>query len=194
MDRRNTILDAAHALLLHYGTRKTTMADIADRAGIAVGSLYLEFRSKESVLLAASSRAYTCVVHAMGQAAASARRRGHDAGAELRAAQLARLEAFEGAQAEGRHALELLHCTKRAILTARAEFHAAEAQLIASILEHGVATGVFGPMDTTVRAQSIVRATTSFMPPWGEGVSRAALVPMLEDMLAMITHGLTYRP
>jgi len=46
-DRRRVILDTAARLLRHYGPAKTTMADIARAADIAVGSVYLEFASKE---------------------------------------------------------------------------------------------------------------------------------------------------
>lgn len=191
MDRRATILEAAHALLLHYGTRKTTMADIAERAGVAVGTLYLEFRSKDSVLRAASSQSYARVINAM---ASAARQHPDSATNALVAAQRARLSALDQAQAAGRHAVELLQCSRRAVVASRAEFHAHEAALVATIIRRGVETGEFATIDPTLRAQSVVRATMSFVPPWGEGVSYAELVPMLEDMLALITKGLEKRP
>lgn len=37
---------------MHYGIQKTTMQDIAQDAGMAVGTLYLYFRNKEELVLA----------------------------------------------------------------------------------------------------------------------------------------------
>lgn len=55
-DVRETILDAAEALLARYGYRKTTMDDIARDVGIGKGTTYLHFASKEEVFLATIDR------------------------------------------------------------------------------------------------------------------------------------------
>ncbi|MEZ4463080.1 MAG: TetR family transcriptional regulator [bacterium] len=90
MERQHQILEAASRLLLHYGPAKTTVADIAREAGISVGSVYLEFKSKDDILVALSSHRYAHVLAAM-RAAAQA----HAAPAERLAALLmARLDAF----------------------------------------------------------------------------------------------------
>jgi AcrR family transcriptional regulator len=44
-------------LFKHYGFEKTTVADIAHAARIGVGSVYLEFDSKETVARELSKRA-----------------------------------------------------------------------------------------------------------------------------------------
>ncbi len=43
------ILEAAKELFLRYGVKKTTIDDIANQAGIAKGSVYLVFTSKEEL-------------------------------------------------------------------------------------------------------------------------------------------------
>lgn len=50
-DTRRTarILDAATRLYLAYGARRTSMDDIAIEAGMAKGSLYLSFKSKDEL-------------------------------------------------------------------------------------------------------------------------------------------------
>lgn len=53
---RDSILDAAEALLGRYGYRKTTMDDIAREARIGKGTTYLHFRSKEEVFLTTIDR------------------------------------------------------------------------------------------------------------------------------------------
>ena len=52
--RSDQILDAAERLLRHYGRNKTTVSDIAREAGIAVGSVYLEFETKDAIVAALS--------------------------------------------------------------------------------------------------------------------------------------------
>jgi AcrR family transcriptional regulator len=48
--RRAQILDAARASFAHHGLRGTTMDDIARRARVAKGTVYLYYRSKEQIL------------------------------------------------------------------------------------------------------------------------------------------------
>jgi AcrR family transcriptional regulator len=50
--RRAEILDAALSLFGRYGYRRTSIDDIAREAGIAKGTLYLSFASKDEVFLA----------------------------------------------------------------------------------------------------------------------------------------------
>lgn len=49
LDRRKVIIDSAFKVFLAYGFRRTTMADIADAAGISRPALYLEFKNKADI-------------------------------------------------------------------------------------------------------------------------------------------------
>src|ERR1700734_3759131 len=51
--RENAILDAAHSLLSEKGYQGMTMDDLAARVGMAKGSLYQHFRSKEDLIAVA---------------------------------------------------------------------------------------------------------------------------------------------
>ena len=55
-DRRQEILDAAQRVFSERGVSKVTVADIADAAGVAKGTVYLYFGSKEHLLLALRDR------------------------------------------------------------------------------------------------------------------------------------------
>ena len=46
---RQTILDAAYGLIINQGYAGTSMRQIADKAGLALGSIYNHFSSKEDV-------------------------------------------------------------------------------------------------------------------------------------------------
>ena len=50
--KRDAILHAAWALIRHYGYSKTTIDDIARKAGVGKGTVYLYFRSKTDIMLA----------------------------------------------------------------------------------------------------------------------------------------------
>ncbi|MBI1260694.1 MAG: TetR family transcriptional regulator [Rhizobiales bacterium] len=51
-DKQELIISAALDLFRHYGYRRTAMEDIARAAGVAKGTLYLYFRSKEDLFAA----------------------------------------------------------------------------------------------------------------------------------------------
>lgn len=50
--RANRILDAAAALILRWGYNKTTIDDIARQAGVAKGTIYLHWKSREELFTA----------------------------------------------------------------------------------------------------------------------------------------------
>ncbi len=56
IERRNEILDAAEELFVTKGYDKTSTNDILDRVGIARGTLYYHFKSKEEILNAMIER------------------------------------------------------------------------------------------------------------------------------------------
>ncbi|CAL99582.1 TetR family transcriptional regulator [Saccharopolyspora erythraea NRRL 2338] len=56
-DRADRILDAAAELMLRLGYRKVTIEDVARQAGIGKGTVYLHWRSKETLFRALLHRA-----------------------------------------------------------------------------------------------------------------------------------------
>jgi len=55
-ERRNAILDAAERLFMDYPDRLANVSEVADTAGLAKGTVYLYFPSKEELLLALHER------------------------------------------------------------------------------------------------------------------------------------------
>lgn len=51
IDRRKLIIEGARELFGRYGFEKTTVDDIASHTGIGKGSVYLEFQTKEDILI-----------------------------------------------------------------------------------------------------------------------------------------------
>lgn len=57
MQRRDEIIDAAENVFFSKGFEKATMDDIADRAELSKGTLYLYFKSKEDLHMAVAHKA-----------------------------------------------------------------------------------------------------------------------------------------
>lgn len=60
-NRAELILEAAETLFSRYGYERTSIDDIAQHLGIGKGSVYLDFRTKEDILVALLSRHATMV-------------------------------------------------------------------------------------------------------------------------------------
>jgi TetR/AcrR family fatty acid metabolism transcriptional regulator len=57
-DKHERILDAAISVFAESGFFNARVSDIADRAGVAAGTVYLYFRNKEEILMAAINRPF----------------------------------------------------------------------------------------------------------------------------------------
>src|SRR5262249_23931188 len=116
--RRAQILDTAERLLLHYGHDKTTVAEIAREAGVSVGSVYLEFESKDAIEVELPHRRHEAVLAAVRGAAQAPKRLYAQ---RLLAALLARTRAFLALAERGAHAAELVHCSACPVIRAAQE-------------------------------------------------------------------------
>ncbi|MGC2799001.1 MAG: helix-turn-helix domain-containing protein [Mycobacterium sp.] len=66
--RADRILDTARDLLLLWGYRRVTIDELARRAGVGKGTIYLHWRSREEVFLAVSAREAAAMADAIVQA------------------------------------------------------------------------------------------------------------------------------
>ena len=65
--RANRILDAAAELMLRWGYNKTTIDDIARYAGVAKGTIYLHWKTREDLFTALMKREYIRLVQDVQQ-------------------------------------------------------------------------------------------------------------------------------
>lgn len=70
VDKRTTLLDAAEAVLVEHGLVGATIDQITSRAGVAKGTFYLYFRSKDEVVGALQQRHWDALMQAAVDAAA----------------------------------------------------------------------------------------------------------------------------
>ena len=187
--RRSIILQAADRLLRHYGAAKTTVADVAREAGVGVGSVYLEFSSKDAIVEELSRARHRGVLQAMRAATAQ----DGPSGARLTAAFDARMGAYLAIAEEGAHACDLVHCPSSAVKSAQQTFHEEELSLVVDVLRRGVEAGELEARAPEATARALLRAYASFTPPWLRGRDRDALEGEIAAMHELVLHGVLRR-
>lgn len=181
------ILDAASRLFLSYGYKRTTVDEIASEAGIAKGSVYLHFDSKESIFGAASLRVCRRVLDAM---AAEARSDAPAAERLERVMLTAVLEIWDFCH-QAPHApalwVDVMAAASRYALEAREE----GVRIIAEVIADGQATGAFSrEWSATGAARLIQLAGESFEPPYLYIDNRREVETQLPRMIQLICRGL----
>ncbi len=183
--RREQILTAACRLFQHYGAKKTTVADIADEAGVGTGSVYLEFRSKTEIVFALSERTHHKVLVAMQQALEG---KGPPC-QRLRLAFDARFAAFASIANDGVHAAELLHCQSTPVRRTWTAFERQQQLLLMAFLDQNATalTTCRRPWRTSAAAAAALLAAYSrFAPPLMGAGDVEDLAPLLEEVHAWV--------
>lgn len=211
-ERKARILAAAERLFRHYGPQKTSIADIARGAGCAVGSVYLDFPSKEAILAEIAAHRQRAVADAMREAGRQ------EASPAPRLARMleARTSSLFRLAAEGAHAGDLVRClegdeggcgdplegpNERAQKRASREaaffgwgFGAPVREVLVEVVRDGVATGVFdgaAPAETLVAV--IERAFATVSPPWVFRQTEADAARATRALAGLLLHGLQVR-
>lgn len=179
--RQKKILIAAERLVIHYGVSKTTISDIAKEAHIGVGTVYLEFKSKDEILAELARRKHAYVLERMrGSAAQHA-----EFSAKFMAMMNARVDAFIRIAEPGAHATELVHCACDAVHREFEAFKDAQKKILADLLvEH------LDHPNTQALVTSIFRAYATFTPPTLYSQRFSDLAKELEAMHHLVLHGL----
>ncbi|WP_437475673.1 TetR/AcrR family transcriptional regulator [Sorangium sp. So ce1014] len=189
-ERRQRILEATERLLRRYGPAKTTVADIAREAEIAVGAVYLEFASKDAIVEELSQGQHRAVMAAMRAAAAGDDLPFCD---RLRAVFDTRARSFLELAGSGAHACDLVHCQSRAVKAAHARFLDEERALLRDLIARGARAGELDVEDPELAARALLRVYASFSPPWLFQSSREEVEAMLSAVHRIVLYGLAGR-
>ena len=190
---RDAILSAALALFLHSGFAATRVEDIAQRAGVGKGSVYLHFRNKEELFQAVIDEG---IVTSLEQAEAAATDFTGSA-TELLASMLHNnLVEFWGGPASGVYKLIIaesqhfpeLSANYYRMVTLRAR------KLLESILQLGIDRGEYRPMDVVYTARFILGALDNELilahSLAAHGGDRLAAHRYIDALLQVVTAGL----
>lgn len=152
---RGQIVHAAHELIARGGYRDASIAAVAERAGIATGTVYRHFGSKAELFAEVFRTASQREVDAT---AAAARALGD--GAPLAARLAAGVEAFTRRALRGRRLAWALLAepVDPAVEAERLVFRRAYAATFAALLEDGVRAGDIPPLNVDLAAAALVGA------------------------------------
>lgn len=137
--KSNAILNAAQQRLSQYGVRKTTMKEIADDAGIAVGTLYLYFKNKNEILIAVADSYRQQHIVQTEQILQSSM----PVPQKLKAYLCNRFRAVEGYRKSGSHSAELTRAVIRLNPNLQETENIAVRNNVLNILQEGIQKQVF---------------------------------------------------
>jgi TetR/AcrR family transcriptional regulator, transcriptional repressor for nem operon len=140
--RREQLLDAAENVLLRQGLSASTIADVAAAAGVAKGTVYLYFESKDALLAGLRSRYLTRFADAVDSSVSS-----------VRASPQTRLDRF----VDGLFEFSVVNQALHHLLFHEAGFSEDDAlagarSILERVLADGVTSGVFDPNDPAISA------------------------------------------
>lgn len=183
--RRHRILRAAERLFLHYGPAKTTMADIARTVGVGVGSLYLDFTSKEQIVSELAAEKSRFVAGRMRDAARAASAAPERVAAALTGRVLALLELAS----DGEHACDLMRCSKSRDFTLGEEPRA----VLRELLEQGASCGELAVDDPDRVIDTVEAAFGALSPPYVYQLEREVAEDKARRLATLIARGLAAR-
>lgn len=155
---RDRILDAADRALAGFGYRHMRIEDLAEAAGIAKGTVYLSFPSKQEIALA-------CIDRMAGRVLARMRELASGKGpvdARLRRILVERvLLRFDYAREHSSSIDEILIAIRPGLLARRLEHFAAESRVVAGILQNELG---IKPRPAAETARAMIVATNALLP------------------------------
>jgi AcrR family transcriptional regulator len=178
MSKTERIVQAAGERFRYYGIAKTTMQEIAQDAGVAVGTLYLYFKNKDDLVVACAAD----FVHRHRQEAAEVLSSNLAPDEKLRKYVLGRFRASEDIRAGSRHAVELTRAVLRLKPDRLREEGAMMWEVVAGILRQGVESGMFGVGSIEEDAKVFLLSIAYFFP----NALSEVLIPPTEEDLSMV--------
>ena len=158
---KDAILDAANELLGRYGYNKMTVDDLATEVGIGKGTIYLHFPSKEEVVLSTIDRMVDRLLVKLAEIAEGP----GSVSSRLESMLVTRiLYRFDNRHHDSKSMDELLSALRTPYLARRERYFAAEAAVLAEVLEEGRAHDELSLDDVAITAQTLVLATNALLP------------------------------
>ncbi len=183
---RDRILDAADRALAGTGYRHMRIEDLARAAGIAKGTVYLSFPSKQEIALACIDRMAERVLAEMRSLAAAP----GPVAARLERMLIARvLVRFDYAREHSASVDEILRAIRPALLARRAAHFRAESRVLAGVLREARAQSELAARET---AHAMILATNALLP-YSLGVRemgrRAEIARRAGRIAGLVIHG-----
>lgn len=158
---KDAILDATDRLLARCGYKKMTIDDLAKEVGIAKGSVYLHFSSKEEIALSHIDR----IIERLKANLRAIAVKETSCETRLQAMLIERvLYRFDSVQHYSQSLNDLLASLRPALLERRKRYFEEEAKIFSAVLDEGKQSGTFTKGDSVENARTLLLATNSLLP------------------------------
>jgi AcrR family transcriptional regulator len=187
-NRSELILEAASALFAQFGYQKTTLEDIALRAGIGKGSVYLEFESKEAILFALILENKQTELEHMRRVVS---RSDKSPLALLKIMLVQNVGEVFASVRQNRRSPEEMAASGERVRLLLAPFFQARLSLVETLLQRAQAAGEMNPaIDASHSAQLILLALRGVLPPYEASATRVKLQHQAAELLELLFSGL----
>ncbi|MDD5307864.1 MAG: TetR/AcrR family transcriptional regulator [Deltaproteobacteria bacterium] len=188
-DKRDAILKAAWGLIRHYGYGKTTIDDIAKRAGVGKGTVYLYFRSKVEIMLALTELTNDRISADLERIA-----KGEGSPEErLRACLMHRILTLFDIVQKSPHGAEIISSMLPEIVERLDRYVRAHGVLLAGILREGVASGEMSVENPDAAGRLLAELFEFLTPPYYRFKTRRSLEKFANETLDLVLAGLRSR-
>jgi AcrR family transcriptional regulator len=189
IDKRDAILKAAWGLIRHYGYGKTTIDDIAKRAGVGKGTVYLYFRSKSEIMLALTELTNDRISSELERIA----RGPGSPGERLRACLMHRIMTLFDIVQKYPHGAEIISSMLPEIVDRLDRYVRAHGVLFAGILREGNESGEMGVENPEATGRVLAELFEFLTPPYYRFKTRRSLEKFAGETLDLILVGLRSR-
>lgn len=160
-DIGDLILDTADRLLAGKGYKRMTMDDLAQEIGIAKGTIYLHFSSKEELVLSHIDR----LVKRLKSELLAITQSGHAPAEQVRRMLIMRVMfRFDSVQHYSESLNDLLSSIRPALMARRKRHFEEEAGIFVKVLKQGRDEGTFAKLDMFDTAYALLLATNALLP------------------------------
>ena len=156
-DKPALILDAAIKLFRHYGYRRTSMEDIAREAGVAKGTLYLYFDSKDQLFHALTQQLKDLIHGAFDEVMAA----GGTASERIEGILLAKYGFYYEWVLSSPHAAEVIGYSKEVQAQSGEDWDKAYLTILRDLLAEGEAEGSFDLAGVGLDADGFIELLTA---------------------------------
>jgi AcrR family transcriptional regulator len=185
--KRTAILRAAWKMMCLYGFAKTTVEEIARDAGIAKGTVYLYFRSKEEILIALVKETNIKVLDEMEAIAASARKPED----KLRKMMMSRaMQIYDVVQANP-HGEEIIASHKPRIVESLDWFFKKQKSLYEKVIRDGIREGRFVEKSPGTAAETLSTLSELLTPPYYRLRKRSEIESFVRNVLKRFITGIS---
>ena len=185
-DKREAILQAAWGLIRHYGYSKTTIDDIARKAKVGKGTIYLYFRSKSEIMLALTDLTNQRITRELERIASEDK----PPEVRLRACVLYRIMTLFDLVNRYPHSEDVIASMLPEIVERLARYVHRHGELLGQIVREGCSSGVLVSEDPEATGQLLARLFEFMTPPYYRFDSRSSLEQFVGEVLDLTLDGL----